>query len=114
MSMTTDGREERLGLRRLAGYCALVLGLWFGGLVVGTLTFEPTMSVMVLAPGGRAVIASATASDVDLLDASGSFFTVAGRNAGFVRRLYGAGAWLVLPATGGGCRMMVPIRAQFS
>jgi hypothetical protein len=85
--------------------------VWFGGLLIGAVVFEPTAAVMVYAPGGRAVIASARSADVDLLEASGSVFTVAGRNAGFVRRLYASGAWFVLPATGGGCRKIPPIRA---
>jgi hypothetical protein len=82
----------------------LALGVWFGGLLIGAVAFEPTTAVMVLAPGGRAVIASAKDADVDLLEASGALFTVAGRNAGFVRRLYASGAWFVLPVTSGGCR----------
>jgi hypothetical protein len=95
----------------VATYCVLALGLWFGGLLLGAVAFEPTTAVMVYAPGGRGVIASARNADVDLLEASGSLFTVAGRNAGFVRRLYASGAWFVLPATGGGCRMVFPVRA---
>lgn len=114
MPMTTEARGERLNLWRLVGCCALALGVWFGGLLVVAAAFEPTTAVMVLAPGGRAVIASAQKGDVDLLEASGSLFTVAGRNAGFVRSLYASGAWFVLPVTGGGCRVMQPIRAQFS
>src|SRR5947208_502946 len=109
--MTTDPGDRRLTPLRLAACCTLALGAWFTGLLIGTLAFEPTASVMVLTPDGRAVIASARASDVDLLEGSGSLFTVAGRNAGFVRRLYGAGAWLVLPTTAGGCRLIQPGRA---
>ena len=111
MSTTTDQRDERVGPTRLAGFCALALAVWFGGLLLGAVAFEPTTAVMVYTPGGRAVIASAKNSDVDLLEASGSVFTVAGRSAGFVRRLYASGAWFVLPATGGGCRKISSIRA---
>jgi hypothetical protein len=111
MSTTTDRQDERLGPRRVAGYCALALGVWFGALLIGALAFEPTKAVMVFAPGGGAVIASARSADVDLLEASGSLFTVAGRSAGFVRRLYASGAWFVLPAMSGGCRTLSPFRA---
>lgn len=114
MPTTTEVQRERPRPRRLVSYCALALGLWFGGLLVAAVTFEPTAAVMVLAPKGRAVFASAQQGDVDFLDASGSLFTVAGRSTGFVRRLYANGAWLVLPMTEGGCRVMQQIRAQFS
>ena len=111
MPTTTEAPGARLRPWQLAGSCALALGVWFGGLLVGALAFEPTAAVMVVAPGGRAVIASAESADVDLLEASGALFTVSGRHAGFVRRLYSAGAWLVLPSMSGGCRIRLPIRA---
>ena len=112
MSTTTEQRDALVGPGRLAGFCGLALAVWFGGLLLGAVAFEPTTAVMVFAPGGRAVIASAGNADVDLLEASGSVFTVAGRSAGFVRRLYASGAWFVLPATGGGCRKIFPVRAS--
>ena len=112
--MTTEVQRDRLRPWRLTGCCVLALAVWFGGLLVAALAFEPTAAVMVIAPEGRAVFASARDGDVDFLDAAGSLFTVSGRNAGFVRRLYANGAWLVLPMTEGGCRAMQQIRAQFS
>jgi len=114
MPTTTEVQRERPKPGRLAGYCALALAVWFGGLLVAAVAFEPTAAVLVVAPEGRAVFTSAHNGDVDFLDASGSLFTVSGRNAGFVRRLYANGAWLVLPMTEGGCRVMQQIRAQFS
>lgn len=110
MSTITDRRDACVRPARLAGFGALALAVWFGGLLIGAVVFEPTTAVVVYAPGGRAVIASASNADVDLLEASGSVFTVAGRSAGFVRRLYASGAWFVLPAMSGGCRMAFPIR----
>jgi hypothetical protein len=82
----------------------LALAVWFGSLIAGAWTFEPTSAVMVIAPTGRAALVSAGNADVELLDASGAVVTVAGRSAGFVRQLYAAGAWFVLPVGTGGCR----------
>lgn len=84
--------------------CVLAIGIWFGGLAAAVRIFEPTGGVIVIAGSRSAAIASVTAADVVLLDASGDLITVAGRSRGFVGELYAAGAWLVLPASGGGCR----------
>lgn len=104
MSMTTELRAVRHSGWRVVACCVLALCVWFGGLVVGALAFEPTAAVIVIGP--RAAIAAAERADVDLLEASGPAVTVAGRREGFVRRLYGAGALLVLPAGAGGCRVV--------
>lgn len=101
--MTTD----RSPVRRwsFAAYGALAIVVWFGGLAVAARAFEPTDTVIVIA--GSESAALATAADVALLDATDTFVTVAGRSRGFVRELYAAGAWLVLPAGGGGCRSSI-------
>lgn len=103
--------ELHLGARggwRAVACCGLALGIWFASLIVAALAFEPTRAVIVI--GSGAAIASAQQADVDLLDASGAIVTVAGRSDGFVRRLYAAGAWLVLPAGSGGCRAIASRR----
>ena len=84
--------------------CALAIGVWFGGLAVSALAFELTPQVVVVAANRDAAIASITRADVALVHVSETVITVAGRSRGFVRDLYAGGAWLVLPASNGGCR----------
>lgn len=84
--------------------CALAVGLWFAGLAVAALAFEPTQEVVVVAANREAAIASIARADVALVHASDTVITVVGRSRGFVRELYAGGAWLVLPASNGGCR----------
>lgn len=110
--MTTD--ETFRPVWRVAKYCALAGGIWFGGLAAVAWAFEPTRSVIVLAPGKGATIALVAAADVALLEVADTFLTVAGRSPGFVKTLYAAGAWLVLPASGSGCRAPSNRRAGFS
>jgi hypothetical protein len=107
--MTTDGFSGSGWT--FARNCALAVSIWFGALAVAAWAFEPTQSVIVIAPGKDAAIASAAAADVALLDASAGLITVAGLSRGFVRELYAGGAWLVLPASSGGCRVSPNKRA---
>ena len=100
--MTTD--IAPVGCWSFAASATLAIGIWFGGLAVATRAFEPTDAVIVIASSRDAALASVQAADVAFLDASDAFVTVAGRSQGFVRELYAAGAWLVLPAGSGGCR----------
>lgn len=103
MSTTTEPRcWRRTGL--ILTYAAIALASWFGGLAMAARLLEPTAAVIVVGRGSRADIASVMSADVDLLDASTVFVTVAGRSKGFVTQLYAGGAWLVLPIGGGGCR----------
>ena len=78
---------------------AITLIAWFGSLAALTLAIEPTRDVIVF---GAAQ--SAMQAPVGLLDAHDGFVRVRGSEAGFVRALYANGAWLVLPASNGGCR----------
>jgi hypothetical protein len=84
--------------------CAVAVGAWFAGLAVAALAFEPTRQVVVVAANRDAAIASIARADVALVHASDNVITVVGRSRGFVRELYSGGAWLVLPASNGGCR----------
>ena len=102
--MTTDHSPVRRW--SFAAYGALAILIWFGSLAVAARAFEPTYAVIVIGGSRDAALASAKAADVAFLDASDGFITVAGRSRGFVGDLYAAGAWLVLPAGGGGCRSL--------
>ncbi len=62
---------------------------------------EPTRDVLVFGPG--ATIAALPAAGASLVDVSAAWTRVRRAEPGFVGRLYGSGAWLVLPAFEGGC-----------
>ena len=102
MSTTTERATSRGWPIPLC--CVLVVGIWFSALAVAALAFEPTQEVIVLAASRDAAIASIVRADVALVHASDTVIMVAGRSRGFVRELYAGGAWLVLPASNGGCR----------
>jgi hypothetical protein len=111
MSTTTETRGfvGRLAVRaaRFLGAATLVVATWFCGLAAATVLAEPTRGVVVFGPHDttfRAVMAGTTS----LVDAGTGYVVASGHRAGFVRELYAAGAWLVLPATGGGCRRRTP------
>ena len=96
MSMIID----RIGRYVLVGSAALAA--WMLVLVVGTLVVNPARA-LVVAPRGVA-LSSAMRADALLVDVhAGSAVVAATRRAGFVRRLYAGGAWLVLPVLDGGC-----------
>jgi len=81
----------------------LVLAAWFTLVAVVTVVAEPTRRVVVfaLAPDAMHVLARSDA----LIVAGGTGFVIAqGRRPGFIGALYAGGAWLVLPASAGGCR----------
>lgn len=103
--MSTTTETERL-LRRAAratGAALLVMAIWFAGLAVAVVAAEPTRSVVVFGPQDRVLRAVASAS-ARLVDSGSGFVIASGEGTGFVRQLYSAGAWLVLPAMTGGCR----------
>jgi hypothetical protein len=102
MSTTIDlGRTARRAARFI-GAATLVMALWFSGLAAVVLVGEPTRGVIVLAPSEAAFRAALDSSA--LLVGGGNGYVIAlGQHDGFVRELYAAGAWLVLPALRGGC-----------
>jgi len=101
--MTIDLRAiARTG--RLAAGAIVALGVWFGGVAALTVAVEPTRTVVIFGRSPQAVIDAVAKSDVAVLGGSGRELTVTGTSPGFVRQLYAAGAWLVLPLSGGGCR----------
>lgn len=88
---------------RFVGAMFLVIALWFVSLAAIIVIAEPTHDVVVFAPpetGMRAVAAGTSL----LLDAGETHVVARGTRSGFVRELYAAGAWLVLPAMSPGCR----------
>jgi hypothetical protein len=91
----------------LAG--GLVVGAWFALVAVATVVAEPTRRVVVFASAADAVRALAR-GDALILGGGNGFTIMHGRKPGFVKELYAGGAWLVLPASAGGCGWGSPVR----
>jgi hypothetical protein len=87
----------------------MALALWFAGVAMLTVLAEPTRAVIVFAPDRAAMMHTIAETDVALLDGSARMLSVTGPTPGFVAKLYGSGAWLVLPSRAGGC--ITPPRA---
>jgi hypothetical protein len=108
--MTTDGRQQNraLPLGRTAGAIALVTFGWLAVVVALTFGSAPGKSMAIVGPPSQALAAIAKANGHIL--ASNDYFTIArSDDAGFVARLYAAGALLVLDAEqAGGCSGLPP------
>jgi hypothetical protein len=108
--MTTDGRQQNraLPLGRIVGAVALVVFGWLAVVVALTFGSAPGKSMAILGPPSQALAAIARANGRIL--ASNDYFTIArSDDAGFVARLYAAGALLVLDAEqAGGCSGLPP------
>ena len=109
--MTTDRNQQHraLPLGRIAGAIALVIVGWLAVVVALTFGSAPGKSMAVVGPQSQALAAIARASGRIL--ASNDYFTIArSDDAGFVARLYAAGALLVLDAEqAGGCSGLPPV-----
>jgi hypothetical protein len=98
---STISARRLIAVLRFCGAAGGILVIWL--VMAGLAAFaEPTSTVTVFGP--QAVLAQAVkASDVQLLNAGRGFVIVRGRTNGFVRALYSAGAWGVLPGGIGEC-----------
>ena len=107
--MITDG-SQRSSMRsgRVASAVALVIFGWLAVVVALTFGSAPGKSMAVIGPPSQALAAIAKANGRIL--ASNDYFTIArSDDAGFVARLYAAGALLVLDAEqAGGCTGLSP------
>lgn len=97
-------------LRRIAAALALVAAGWFALVVALTFASPPGKSMAVVGPPAQALAAIVKANGHVL--ASSNYLTIArSDDAGFVARLYAAGALLVLDAEqAGGCSGLPPKR----
>jgi hypothetical protein len=109
--MTTD---ERIGhrlppLRRIAGAIVLVVCGWLVVVVALTFGSAPGKSMAVIGPPSQTLAVIAKANGRIL--AASDYVTIArSDDAGFVARLYAAGALLVLDAEqAGGCSGLPPV-----
>ncbi len=98
-------------LRRIAAATALVAGAWFAIVVALTFASAPGKSMAIVGPPARALAVVVKANGHVLT--SDNYVTIArSDDAGFVARLYAAGALLVLDAEqAGGCGGLPPKRA---
>jgi hypothetical protein len=100
MSSTIDA-PRLFAVLRFCGAAVGVLAIWM--LVAGLAALaEPTSTVSAFGPQAK-LLQAVTSSDVELVNAGRGFMVVRGRSAGFVRTLYSAGAWAVLPGGIGAC-----------
>ncbi|MBN8986848.1 MAG: hypothetical protein J0H42_01285 [Rhizobiales bacterium] len=110
--MITDARHQsRLRpLRRIAGAITLVACGWLTVVIALTFGSAPGKSMAIIGPQAQALAAIAKANGRVL--AANDFVTFArSDDAGFVARLYAAGALLVLDAEqAGGCSGLPPKR----
>jgi hypothetical protein len=110
--MTTEVRQQKqaLPLGRIAGAIALVVCGWLAVVVVLTFGSAPGKSMAIVGPPTQALAVIAKANGRIL--ASNDYVTIArSDDAGFVTRLYAAGALLVLDAEqAGGCSGLPPKR----
>ena len=98
-------------LRRIAAATALVAAGWFAIVVALTFASAPGKSMAIVGPPARALAAVVKAHG-HILTSNSSYVTIArSDDAGFVARLYAAGALLVLDAEqAGGCGGLPPKR----
>ncbi len=111
--MTIEDKPSRPWLRRsgrIAGAIALVVCGWLAIVVGLTFVSGPGKSMAIVGPPERALAAVVKANGRIL--ASNDYVTIArSDDAGFVARLYAAGALLVLDAEqAGGCSGLPPKR----
>ena len=109
--MTTEGlRDKRWRWGRIAGAITLVVVGWLVVVVALTFGSAPGKSMAIMGPQSQALAAITKANGQ--IVASNDYFTIArSDDAGFVARLYAAGALLVLDAEqAGGCSGLPPKR----
>jgi hypothetical protein len=117
--MTIEGRRLHwLGpLRRITGSIALVACGWLAIVVALTFGSAPGKTMAIVGPSSQA-LAAVTKANGTILAASDYVTLARSDDAGFVARLYAAGALLVLDAEqAGGCSGLPPtssLRAQRS
>ena len=87
-----------------ARLASVVLVGWFAFVALLTLTIQPTSRVVVIGASQARALQAVTAAGGEFVAGLGQGAIAEGASRpGFVWDLYKAGAWLVLPATGGSC-----------
>jgi hypothetical protein len=95
---------------RWLSHAAAALIVWCLLIVVITALFEPAVDVVLVGPPSR-MLQTLDGTDSRIVDAGRFYVRVRGTERGFVRALYANGAWLVIPASIGGCIGLDPVQA---
>jgi hypothetical protein len=98
---------ERGGSGWLSGAFLAVAG-WWSLLLAWPILDDRARNVTVIALSEAHLIRAMAGADVALLEGSGRIMVLAGRSAGFVRRLYASGGVIVLATDGRGCTGIAP------
>ena len=104
--MTTDregGRRFAWGHRllRRAFVLFLIVSGWIAVMAGVMFVAEPAPAALAL--GGRGELLDRLPADVRMMRSSRHMLVLTSTEPGYVRRIYAAGAWLVLPALRNGC-----------
>ncbi len=103
--MTTERQSHGgLNFRKISQIMAVLVSIvfgWFGTMAALMLVTEAAPAALVIAPDMK--ILRAASDDVKLMRAGRHILILASEEPGYVKRLYRAGAWLVLPALRNGC-----------
>lgn len=102
--MSTTTETKRGPLVRLGRHAAALAGLaalWVAAMAVIVLVTEAGPAALAVVPGRSFV--DALPGDVRIVRGGGHVLVLASEEPGYVRRLYRAGALLVLPARKNGC-----------
>lgn len=87
---------------RLSATAFTAMLAWVALLALVALLVQPTPTVLVLGPRAP-TLRAADATGAAIIDLGMTATRLRSDKPGFVRALYAAGAWLVLPAPEGGC-----------
>lgn len=98
---STINAHRLVAVLRFCGAAGGIFGVWMVLAALAALA-EPTDRVTAFGPQAN-LMQAIGASDVRILNAGRGFVIVQGRTAGFVTRLYRAGAWVVFPGGLGAC-----------
>lgn len=104
-SERTEGPPETQVRRRFSGGAILatlagpgIIVIWVLIMALVYVLFEPGKTVMIFGPQHR-TFAAVVAADARVLSSGDGFLVVRGEQAGYVRKLYSGGAWLVMPTS---------------
>jgi len=106
MSMTIDLPLRTVTVIRVA---MIALVAWFGAILAVTALLGPTREVLILARNLPAAFSALVATDGAFVGSLGPAVIMRSEAPDVVPRLYGAGAWIVLPIRVRGCNSIVPL-----
>ncbi len=100
--MTIERAANKPGVGRFMAGLAFILAVWFVTLaMVPRLLDEPGQYILI--GPQRTGIEALAATDVLFVGSGRGYIQIETSSKGTLSQLYGAGAWLILPASNGGC-----------